>query len=156
MTNTLSSAILCNYGTGPWGSAWGISISPHPFYTNWTNYWIYTKSSDISSADNNQYSFQQSCVSYSSTSLSASLTAMCDNYINYVYVNNIQITNYRTFGCNNSQRINITLLPGINLIEFYCQNVDGPGPAGLIFYVTHGTTGQLLCQSNTTVMYRLA
>ena len=95
VTNTLLCAVLCTYGFSPWGVKCGISISPHPFTTTkWTNYWIYTTSSDISSADNNQYSFQQSCVSYASTSLNASLTALCDNYINYVYLNNTKITNY--------------------------------------------------------------
>jgi len=76
---------------------------------------------------------------------------MVDNYLNYLYINKISVTTYRQIGA--LQTISITLLPGINLLDFYCQNLNSP--AGLIYYVTHSTTGQLLCQSNGTLMYRL-
>ena len=153
VTNTLPCAVLCAYGGGQWGTTWAITVSPNPFNTtSWTNYWIYTTSNDINNANGYQYSFQKSYVSYSTTSLLASLVVMVDNYLNYIYLNNISITTYRQYGSSAIGTINITLLPGTNLIDFYCQNVNGP--ASLIFYVKKNTTGELLCQSDASLMYR--
>ena len=50
---------------------------------------------------------------------------MVDYNLNYLYVHNISITTYRQI--STLQTISITLLPGTNLIDFYCQNSNGPG-----------------------------
>jgi hypothetical protein len=119
VTNTLPCAVLCAYGSGPWGTAWGITVSPNPFRTTaWTNYWIYTTSNDITSADNYQYSFQQSYVSNFTAPLKASLIVLVDNYLNYLYVNKINIITSQII--NTVQTLNITLFPGTNLFDFYC------------------------------------
>ena len=76
-----------------------------------------------------------------------------DNFVNYVYINNINILSSQI---NSSQTtLNLTLFPGTNLIDIYCQNHFASNPAGLIFYVIHKTTGQLLCKSDASVKLRM-
>ena len=66
---------------------------------------------------------------------------------------NINILPSRVSGWTTS--LNITLFPGTNLIDLYCQNQESNSWAGLIFYVKHNTTGALLCQSGATVKWRI-
>ena len=72
--------------------------------------------------------------------------------MNNVYVNNINILLSRIDSTVTT--LNIILYPGTNLIDVYCQNMEPSGYAGLIFYVKHNTTVQMLCQSNGSIKYR--
>ena len=121
-----SCTVLGNYGIGPWGWSWGIT-GTNPFTSS--DMWIYTTANDLTNANTTQYSFQQSYIA--TTTISASLTFMADNNVNAIYINKINVTPAYTIN-NINITMAITLLPGTNLIDLYCQN-SAPGPAGLVF-----------------------
>ena len=78
---------------------------------------------------------------------------MVDNNMNVIYFNKINVTPAYAINSTNIT-IDITLLPGTNLIDLYCQNAT-PGTAGLVFKVTNATTGVVLTRSNVDVRYKL-
>ena len=130
ITNTLLCAVLRAHGMGLWGTVWGIT-GTNPFNTtSWTNYWIqYT--SDFTHSNNLQYSFQQCYISAYTSPISASIIFLCDNYADYLYINYVNILPSRID--STATTLNLTLFPGTNLIDFYCQNMEGSAYAGLIF-----------------------
>ena len=86
--------------------------------------------------------------------LSAKLTLFIDDLLNAIYINNMNIVSYNQYNFSSGiSSINITFLPGKNILDFHCQNTGGPG--GLAFYVTNTDGSVLLTQSDANVKCRL-
>ena len=155
VTNTLSCAKLGSYPFGVWGVSFGITFYPHPFTTQgWTNYWInYT--SNYTTSNNVLHSYQQSYICTDTSPISATLVFLCDNYTTAIYVNKVNVLSSLVNSINTS--LTITLYPGTNLIDFYCQNQEASGPSGLIYFVKRiiNNSNVLLCQSDDSVKWRI-
>ena len=133
----------------------GESHYPHPFTAQgWTNYWInYT--SNYSTSNNILHSYQQSYICTDTSPISATLVFLCDNYTTAIYVNKVNVLPSLVNSINTS--LTITLYPGTNLIDFYCQNQEASGYSGLIYFVKRiiNSSNVLLFQSDDSVKWRI-
>jgi hypothetical protein len=128
--------------------------------TSWTNYWVYYTGSTTSYATNLPVSLQATYNNTTTSIINASCCFCVDNWCIALYVNNITVTGFYQYFWSIGTSINITLLPGINIIDFHCNNVNGlnvtggAGAGGLIYYVKT-SDNTLLCQSDANTKCRL-
>ena len=148
VTNTIPATVVISYNSYLWNNNWGIpSGVTNPF--NSSDTWIYTSSKDYTgtSTDNSQHSFQINYNNTSTSIINATLNAMADSAIISISINNTNIP----FVTNSKLVIvQITLLPGINLIDINAINSDGTF-GGLVFNIKDNL-GNVLLRSSANVM----
>jgi len=119
--------------------------------TSWVNYFVYITGSTSGYAPPNPVSCQVLYTNNSINTINASLILASDDNLNALYINNINIVNFNQYYWPNIAVLNISLLPGINVIDVH--NVNNSGLGGIAFYIKK-TDGTLLCQTDANTKCR--
>ena len=116
--------------------------------TVWTNYAIM-----ISGAPYTRFpiSCQVTYTNVNFTIINASLIFAVDDNLNALYINNNNIITFNQYGYGAAIALNITLLPGKNIIDAHMRNVAGNGY--ICFYIKD-TNNTLLCQTDANTKCR--
>ena len=146
VTNTIPVAVLCVYGSAPWYDTFGA-----PF--NNEHNWIYTSINDLTDCTTSQLSIQQSCLSCYSTAKSATLSVLVAGTLIACYVNGTNVMS--SYQVDTTSTYTVTLVPGPNLFDFYCQQTTPSSAGGLVFNVVSSVTCEVLMKSDCNAKYRL-